>query len=220
MNSIDILYDHYKETYQLSKEAQARRNKSFLLLCLLEALSFFISIRPEKAFELLQSGIQEQLGFPLSSQTAILQTLLWIVIIYIFIRYVQDMLYIERQYLYLEQLEQALSHSLDTWELARESRHYRQDYPVVLNLIDLFYKLFMPVFFTVINTLRIYREWAYPPQNSMLSRICDTVLYGAVFLLAWFYFFEIHPEITKFCKRHIPFAGKAADWLRKILEKV
>ena len=40
--AINILYDHYKETYQLSRQAQKRRNKSFIILCLLEALSFLL----------------------------------------------------------------------------------------------------------------------------------------------------------------------------------
>ena len=53
MDALEVLYDHYKETFSLSKEAQGRRNKSFVILCVLEALSFFLLIRPEMAFELI-----------------------------------------------------------------------------------------------------------------------------------------------------------------------
>ena len=48
MDALEMLYDHYKETFCLSKEAQARRNKSFIVLCILEAFSFLLLIRPEK----------------------------------------------------------------------------------------------------------------------------------------------------------------------------
>ena len=48
MDALEMLYDHYKETFSLSKEAQARRNKSFIVLCILEAFSFLLLIRPEK----------------------------------------------------------------------------------------------------------------------------------------------------------------------------
>ena len=33
MDTLDVLYDHYKETFSLSKESQGRRNKSFVILC-------------------------------------------------------------------------------------------------------------------------------------------------------------------------------------------
>ena len=39
MDALEMLYDHYKETFCLSKEAQARRNKSFIVLCILEAFT-------------------------------------------------------------------------------------------------------------------------------------------------------------------------------------
>ncbi len=52
MDALEMLYDHYKETFCLSKEAQARRNKSFIVLCILEAFSFLLLIRPEKHLNL------------------------------------------------------------------------------------------------------------------------------------------------------------------------
>ena len=63
MDALEMLYDHYKETFSLSKEAQAKRNKSFIVLCILEAFSFLLLIRPEKAFELILEGNREVLGF-------------------------------------------------------------------------------------------------------------------------------------------------------------
>lgn len=44
MDTLDVLYDHYKETFSLSKESQGRRNKSFVILCVLEAISFLLLI--------------------------------------------------------------------------------------------------------------------------------------------------------------------------------
>lgn len=220
MNSTDILYDHYKESFSLTKEAQTRRNKSFIFLCLLEALSFLIYINPNKAFGLLLDGIKSKLGISLTWGNTILQTLLWILIIYVLIRYIQDMLYVERQYTYLQSLEEAISHSLATNVFNREGENYQKDYPMVLNFIDLFYKMFIPIFFIGINTLRIYMEWMSINQTPTLALICDTFLYGALFILTWFYFFEIHPKITNFCKRHLPLVEKAANILREILQKV
>ena len=109
METLDVLYDHYKETFSLSKEAQGRRNKSFLVLCILEAFSFLILIRPEKAFKLILDGINLELDSTLQISNTIIQTLLWLLIAYIMIRYIQDVLYVERQYMYLNKLEKEIS---------------------------------------------------------------------------------------------------------------
>ena len=112
MDTLDVLYDHYKETFNLSKEAQSRRNKSFLVLCILEAFSFLVLIRPEKAFELILDGINAELDMTLQVSNTIVQTMLWLLITYVMIRYIQDMLYVERQYVYLNKLEKAISNSM------------------------------------------------------------------------------------------------------------
>ena len=94
MDTLDVLYDHYKETFSLSKESQGRRNKSFVILCVLEAISFLLLIRPEMAFELILKGINRDIETPLQLSNTIIQTLIWLLIVYVMIRYIQDMLYI------------------------------------------------------------------------------------------------------------------------------
>ena len=75
MKALEILYDHYKETFSLSKDAQARRNKSFVILSLLEAFSFLLLIRPEKAIAFFLAGINSELGLSLQLTNTIIQTL-------------------------------------------------------------------------------------------------------------------------------------------------
>lgn len=219
MDALELLYDHYKETFSLSKEAQARRNKNFIVLCILEAFSFLLLVRPEKAFELILEGINKELDMTLQLSNTIIQTLLWLLIAYIMIRYVQDMLYIERQYIYLDNLEKEINNLGTIKIFAREGENYQKDYPMVLNFIDLFYKMLMPIFFAIINSVRIYREWMLLDKVT-ISLICDTVLFVSIFVVDWFYFFEIHSKITNFCKIHVPFVDTVAKKLRKILKEV
>lgn len=219
MEPVELLYDHYKETFDLSKKAQNRRNKSFIGLCILEALSFLILIRPDKVFELILSGINKELDTTLAIGNTILQTLLWLLITYVLIRYIQDVLYVERQYIYLDKLEKEISRYISVDAFAREGDNYQKNYPMVLNFIDLFYKMLMPIFFALINMVRIYEEWILSDKIT-IAIICDTVLFLSIFIIDWFYFFEIHAKITKFCKRHIPFIDAIAKRLRKILKEV
>lgn len=214
-----MLYDHYKETYSLSKEAQGRRNKSFIVICVLEAFSFFLLIKPEKAFEFINEGINKELDMTLQLSNTIVQTLLWLLIAYVMIRYIQDMLYVERQYIYLDNLEKEISNLGLNNIFAREGENYQKDYPMVSNFIDLFYKMLMPIFFAVINVMRIYKEWILSDKITV-ALICDTILFASIFIIDWFYFFEIHSKITNFCKRHIPFVDTVAKKLRKILKEV
>lgn len=90
---------------------------------------------------------------------------------------------------------------------------------MVSNLIDLFYKMLMPIVFTVINVVRISKEWGRN-DISVMAQVVDTVLFAAIFIITWFYFFEIHSKITAFCKKHIPLVDKVAVLLRKILKEV
>lgn len=214
-----MLYDHYKGTNSLSKEAKKRRNKSFIVLCVLEAFSFLILIRPERAFELILDGINKEMNMTLQLSNTIIQTMLWILIAYVLIRYIQDMLYVERSYIYLDDLEKEILKLNSINIFNREGENYQQDYPMVLNFIDLFYKMLMPVFFMGINSVRIYKEWTVINKVS-LALICDTVLFVAIFIITWFYFFEIHSKITDFCKKHIPFVDPLAKILRKVLKEV
>lgn len=219
MEQIELLYDHYKESFSLSKATQKRRNKEFLVLCTLEALLFMILIRPEKAFEVMLVTISKKLDVDLLLGNTILQTLLWLLVVYVTIRYIQDMLYIERQYIFLGNLEKKIEELSSTNVFSREGDNYQKAYPIVLNLIDLFYKMFMPIFFCTINVVRIRQEWTMVKGN-VFAIVCDTVLCGASIIITWFYFFEIHPQITNFCKKHIPLVDKVARILRKVLKEV
>lgn len=219
MDEVELLYDHYKESFSLSKEAQAQRNKDFIWLCILQALAFFAVIRPEQAFGLILDGINSKLDMTLSLGNSVIQTLLWTLNTYVMIRYIQNALYVERQYVYLKQLEEKLTVQCPNSIFTRESSHYKKNYPMVLNFIDLFYKMLMPILFAVINTVHIHKEWV-SLQKITLALVCDMLLYIAIFVITWFYFFEIHSQITAFCKEHIPLVDKVATGLRELLKKV
>lgn len=218
MEKIDLYYDHYKDTFELSKQAQHRRNCLFVWLCVLEALSFLFLIKPDKAVEVFASGINAHFETDLILGNAVLQTLLWILIAYITVRYCQETLYVERQYPYMDKLEKEIAKESGTILFEREGQGYLKEYPMVSNFIDLFYKMFCPVLFTGINIARIVREW----QSSSLTiaLVCDTAIFAEIFIVTWFYFFEIHPKITAWCKLHIPLVGRIATFLRKVLKEV
>lgn len=213
---LETYYDHYKESNSLSKAAQSRRNKSFAYLCVLEAISFLMIRNPEFICGLLNEAVAKKLESTIQIGTNIIQTLIWILIAYVLVRYVQDVLYVERQYLYLGGLEKKIAKQLGEKEnesiFSREGDNYLRDYPMVLNFIDLFYKMFAPILFAVINVVHIVQEWSY--GGSRFSLICDTVICAAILIITWFYFFAIHKKITAWFLKCPPIG-----WIAKILRK-
>lgn len=217
MESIEILYDHYKDTYALSKVAQERRNKSFVCLCILETVAYLWAVDPQKMIVALQS--YEILSGFVNLGHEIIQTFLWMMIVYVLIRYVQDMIYVERQYGYLTKLEIKISSIVADEMFSRESSNYLKEYPKILNLIDLFYKMVMPVLFLLINFVHIIMEWQYDQRN-MLSVLCDSFIFTAIFIITWFYFFWIHSKITNYWIEKIPIIKRVDQWLSRELKKV
>ena len=158
MDNIDLLYDHYKDTYALSKQSQGHRNKLFVYLCVLEALSFLFLIRPDTALEVFAAGINAHFDTGLVFGNVILQTLLWILIAYVTVRYCQETLYVERLYPYLDKLEKVIMQESKTKIFEREGEAYQRDYPMVLNFIDLFYKMFCPEFSISTSSTKLFCE--------------------------------------------------------------
>ena len=131
--------------------------------------------------------------------STILQTLLWVLVAYTLIRYVQHNTYIERQYAYIEELESSISKSLEGAKFDRESKNYLNEYPIVLDVIDIFYKWFAPILFITINISRIVIEWK--ERGIRLATICDSAICSLIIIVSLFYILAIHPKVYKATKR-------------------
>lgn len=220
MDILNLYYDHYKETNKLNKEAQKKRDRYYLLLCLIEALSFLLSLKPADVCNIIKGGINSQLKMTLEFSNDIIQTVVWMLIAYISIEYFKKVLCIERQYSYINKLEKKIDFLCGKDSLFnREGEDYQKNYPIVLNLTDLFYKMISPVLFQIINCIKIYKEYNSADVGS-LSFVFDFIIFIAVFTITWFYFFEIHDSITTWCKEKIPLVEKVSlylhDWLKGV----
>ena len=218
LNEVDLYYDHYKETCALSKQTQNRRNRFFCWLCILEAMSFLFLLKPDETTEIFRTGINTYFETNIALGNTVLQTFLWIIIAYVTVRYCQDSLYVRRLYPYIDRLEKEIKNVSKVAVFEREGEEYQKEYPIVLNLITLFYKMFCPIFFLGINIVHIIQEWQR--STFTIALVCDTVIFGEIFLITWFYFFETHFRIANWCKSHIPLIGGIDKGLRKILRNV
>lgn len=216
VEKLDIYYDHYKDSYSLCKAASSRRNKSFIYLCILEAILLMLIRNSDLICGLFNAVVRERLEATIQFSNIVLQSLVWILIAYVLVRYVKDFLYVERQYEYLKTLERKISELLEEKDdkklFTREGDYYSKNYPMVLNIIDLFYKFFSPILFTIINIVHIVQEWN--SGISYVALIADTAICVTILIITWFYFFEIHSKIAGWFKK-----CKPIGWMVKILRK-
>lgn len=191
---IETYYDHYKETYNLNKEFQSYRNRNYVLLCILEGIAFMMIWNPDLICGILNDTARNELKIAIQISNSILQTLNWFFILYILVRYIQNTLYIERGYLYIDKLEKQIQLLLNEDEtntcFNREGKNYLQDYPIVLNLIDLFYKLLSPLAFTTINSVHIWFEWGH--RNNIVAFCCDLLVFIATTILTVLFIIKLY----------------------------
>lgn len=146
------LYDHYKDSCARRELAQSNRNKFFLasLVCI-ACLAIFV-ILPGLIVQVVLSWLQVEAATDINTLIHILQSLNWAILTYTLIRYVQASIQVERAYIYEGQLENELG-------ITREWDSYLNDYPVVLDFIDFFYKRTYPLAIIVWAFAKSIFEW-------------------------------------------------------------
>ena len=198
-NNLETYYDHYKETYNLNREFQSYRNRNYVLLCILEGIAFMMIWNPDLICGILNDTARNELKTAIQISNSILQTLNWFFILYILVRYIQNTLYIERGYLYIDKLEKQIQLLLNedgsNTCFNREGENYLRDYPVVLNLIDLFYNFLSPLAFTTINSFHIWFEWGH--RKNSIAFFCDLLVFIAATILTTLFVIKLFSSSSK-----------------------
>ena len=57
MDSLELLYDHYKDTFQLIKENEVTRNKMFIYFIVLLSVLYLLAIEPDSLHSSINSWI-------------------------------------------------------------------------------------------------------------------------------------------------------------------
>ena len=148
---LNILHDHYKESFAYIREREKSRNRLFLLVILLTG-ALFLQIQYPLNFK---AAIKE-LKLPntnLSLESLPLSSLLsmtWTFLFVITLQYCQHSINVERQYRYLHLLEDKISDLLGDADIyRREGKAYLKDYPAFSNWAWVFYTFLFPLLMLV-----------------------------------------------------------------------
>ncbi|MDR1884006.1 MAG: hypothetical protein LBR26_14675 [Prevotella sp.] len=191
MDKTELLYDHYKETYALHSDMVKKRDAFFVMLCIGITLLFCFLLSPSEVFTSISEMAKDYFSLKLPFQFTIIQSFVWVIILHLFMRYMQTNIYIERQYKYIEKLEMGISQSFQV-TFSRESANYENEYPLVLNAIHIIYVWVFPILSIIIIALKIYFEKI---QNiNIIPFIFDSIIAIIIILLNIFYLSFLHKK--------------------------
>ncbi len=180
MNNIELLFQHYNDTYSVTNETLHTRNNLFICLFLTICFLILFAISPENMSNIVNLFLKENYKLDFTSQISIIQTSLWIILLYLTMRYFQTNIQIERHYAYLSKLEYELTK--EGLKIDREGKNYLKDYPFICDLIDILYKYLFPLFYITVIIYKIVCEWKMNKEIS-ISLIINSLIFGlCVFL--------------------------------------
>jgi hypothetical protein len=173
---LEVLHDHYKESFSYIRERERERDRLFLILIALFAL---LALQIQYPINFKGAvGTLTFLGIELNVDALPLPAFLtatWVTVLVITLRYCQASINVERQYKYLHTLEDKISAELEDDELyRREGRAYKSEYSPFRWWVRRFYVIVLPVIAIIATGVLIYNEWAklgYP----LLGNIFDLV---------------------------------------------
>ncbi|RGC55950.1 hypothetical protein DXA92_10605 [Agathobaculum butyriciproducens] len=203
MEHLDILYDHYKDTVVLMKDAQRDRDRFFVIMCILLALLFVFNLDPLSTLSTIQQIAKNQWGVVSIPETNVIRSLLWGLLLYYTIRYIQRNIYSERLTNYIHTIEENFQLNGDL-PICREGGNYLQEYPPVLNLIHYIYTIIFPVLYLCLIIIVFINEFqnGNPPINGIIAALdFILVVFYMVFLYRQKLFAIIHRIKSVFHRR-------------------
>lgn len=190
MEKIDLIYDHYKSTMSIIVNAEKKRGLLFIYITLLELVNFLFLIYPNELVSSINNYITSQYGFEVNISVMIIQSAMWIIIVYTMVRYYQTNIHIEKQYKYLHLLESRIGDDLSITYFNRESGHYLNNFTKITDIFYVFYTWVIPILFILINIIKIYCE--INSQMPLSSLWFDIICCIFVSYLSILYLYMLH----------------------------
>jgi hypothetical protein len=143
---VNVLHDHYKESFALIKAEEKRRERYLLYIFIVITIMIINVSASYNIGDAISQYLNNQYGVGLVLNLSFIELLVWFVACIMVVRYNQMVVYIERQYEYIHKIENDLSsHNKNTLVFRREGEVYLSDYPVILRWISFVYKIIIPL---------------------------------------------------------------------------
>lgn len=202
---IEITYDHYKETIQYLKEDLKKRNQVLLVLLLLICVYFIIELKTGDAISVANQWIKNNIGisYDLNYNLLIIANLL-----FIFgseLRYFQLCVYMEKQYVYIAQIEKLINSLINQEIITREGFYYLKEYPLLSAFIHRIYNHILPMGIIITFLYKLQQIICFFNKESIIFNLLCIVFIFMICICAFLYLLFVNRDgkITKVVNKFV-----------------
>lgn len=192
---LEILHDHYKETFARIRQAEASRDRLFLAIIGIFSLLIVEIGYPATVATTL--GTLNIVGGSVNLKALPLAALLnatWVLALTVGLRYCQTSVLVNRQYPYLHLLEDTISNAVGGGNLyQREGKVYLQGYPLLLNVAWVAYGFLFPIIVMLAAVGLVVSEFTQLPYP-FYHTVFDAFIAGALIFV--FFVYRVHPALS------------------------
>ncbi len=198
-DSVEILYDHYKDTCNGIGEAIRRRERLMLWVIGMLGLFAFQTAFPAATSTALSEFLVFKFGIPLEVDLSVIGTVIWFALLMFTVRYFQTVVLVERRTAYVQQAEKFLNKKLDGEFITREGKAYETGYPMFSTWTWILYTIVFPALLLLVSTVKIICDWASigftcPPS---IYLVLNSVAYGLMTVSIVLYLLMVHAPAKK-----------------------
>ena len=189
------LCSHYSDTFANIKESIKLRDKLTALILLVLAFLVLYAFWPTNAITVFSGMSKQKLGFAINIDVGFLGSIIWFALLIVVVRYMQVVVYIERQYKYIHKIEEELHKHFDnSVAFTREGKSYLKDYPKFSDWIWVLYTIIFPLVLGIVVLIKIISEWVAYFHFITVSLLLNTAISILILISIILYMFFIHRQ--------------------------
>lgn len=104
----ELYYDHYKETCELQRNNEQKRNKYFIYFTISIIILLLITRYENNIYTYFKDMLQIKFGINITIESNIMELFIWLITIYLNLLYYQINATIEKNYKYIHNIEKKL----------------------------------------------------------------------------------------------------------------
>ncbi len=188
---LTVLSEHYNNTVADFKKLNKARDTNFLFLLILLGVMAFQYVSPGQSQSVLVQVAQKKLEIDATLSINVISSLVWFALLYLAVRYFQNVINIEKQYNYTHQLESELARHYNGKAFTREGKAYLDNYAIFSDWVHIVYWYIFPVLFTAAITVKIAGEWTAANQNTLQVWL-NTIIFASLVISTALYVFSLY----------------------------
>jgi hypothetical protein len=190
---VEVLHAHYVDTFGHIRNALGQRDRLFAYIGLTVGVMLLEGVAPEDTDAAIGKLISEKLALTGTLSFSLLGTVLWFALLGFVIRYLQIVIYIERQYEYIHSIEVPLAANYGGTAFTREGKSYLSEYPLFSKWTWALYTIVFPTLLIVVLRVKLATEFCRATQLAWLFTF-DALTFGAISVSVALYLISLHEK--------------------------